>query len=79
MLGFDKHGAEYYQVSLGGSGHEDASLAQILGPSFARADVPDVISNIIDTYKAHREAGERFIDTYRRVGIQTFKEAVYKK
>ena len=79
VLGVDKKGEEYYQVSVGGSGHEDASLAQILGPSFARADVPDVISSLVDTFRANRDEGERFIDTYRRIGIQPFKEAVYPK
>ena len=79
VLGVDKKGEEYYQVSVGGSGHEDASLAQILGPSFARADVPDVISSLVDTFRTNRDEGERFIDTYRRIGIQPFKEAVYPK
>ena len=77
VLGVDKKGEEYYQVSIGGSGHEDASLAQILGPSFAREDVPNVIETLIDTYRSRRNDGERFIDTYRRIGIKPFKEAVY--
>ena len=77
VLGVDKKGEEYYQVSIGGSGHEDASLAQILGPSFAREDVPNVIETLIDTYRSRRSDGERFIDTYRRIGIKPFKEAVY--
>ena len=57
--------------------HEDASLAQILGPSFVREDVPNVIETLIDTYRSRRSDGEVFIDTYRRIGIKPFKEAVY--
>ena len=77
ILGVDKKGDEFYQISVGGSGYEDASLAQILGPSFARKDVPDVIQKLIDIHLDKREGEERFIDTFRRVGIVPYKEAVY--
>ena len=77
ILGVDKKGAEFYQVSIGGSGYEDASLAKILGPSFAQDQIPDVIQKLIDVHLDKRQADERFIDTYRRVGIQPYKEAVY--
>ncbi len=77
ILGVDKKGAEFYQVSIGGSGYEDASLASILGPSFAQDDVPDIIQKLVDVHLSEREGEERFIDTYRRIGIQPYKEAVY--
>ena len=77
ILGVDKKGAEYYQVSIGGSGREDAALAQILGPSFPQEDVPRVIQTLVDVYLDRREAGEKFIDTFRRLGIAPFKTAVY--
>lgn len=77
ILGVDKKGAEFYQVSIGGSGYEDASLANILGPSFAQDDIPQVIQKLIDVHLTERQGDERFIDTYRRIGIQPYKEAVY--
>ena len=77
ILGVDKKGAEFYQVSLGGSSSRDASLGQILGPSFAQDDMPDVIEKIIAVYLEQRTEDERFIDTYRRIGIDPFKERVY--
>ncbi len=77
ILGVDKKGAEYYQVSIGGSGREDAALAQILGPSFAQNDIPRIIQTLVAVYLERREAGERFIDTFRRIGIEPYKTAVY--
>ena len=77
ILGVDKKGQEFYQVSLGGSAGRDASLAQILGPSFAEADMADVIDKIIKVYVEQRTEEESFLDTYRRVGIDPFKERVY--
>jgi sulfite reductase (NADPH) hemoprotein beta-component len=79
VLGVDKKGQEFYQVSLGGSQSKDASLGKILGPSFKQEDMPDVIEKVISTYLALREAGESFLETYRRVGIDPFKERVYAK
>lgn len=77
ILGVDKKGAEFYQVCLGGSSDRDASLGQILGPSFAQEEMPEVISKIIQVYLDRRTEEERFIDTFRRIGIDPFKERVY--
>jgi sulfite reductase (NADPH) hemoprotein beta-component len=77
ILGVDKNGDEWYQVSLGGAQGNDASLGKVIGPSFAAADVPDVIVRLVDVYVEHRHADERFIDTVRRVGLDPFKERVY--
>jgi len=79
ILGVDKKGEEFYQVSLGGYAGRDASLAKILGPSFAQGEMPDVIEKIINVYVDQRTEDERFIDTYRRIGIDPFKERVYAK
>jgi sulfite reductase (NADPH) hemoprotein beta-component len=77
ILGVDKKGEEFYQVSLGGSASREASLAQILGPSFAQDQMADVIEKIIKVYVEQRTEEERFLDTYRRIGIDLFKERVY--
>ena len=77
ILGVDKKGEEYYQLSLGGSGAEDASLARILGPALAPDQLVDAVETIVDTYLKDREPGERFLDTLRRLGSEPFKEAVY--
>jgi sulfite reductase (NADPH) hemoprotein beta-component len=77
ILGVDKKGEEYYQLSLGGSGAEDAELAKILGPAVSGPAVPDAIETLVETYLTQRQEGERFLDTVRRIGLQPFKEAVY--
>ena len=77
ILGVDKKGEEFYQVSIGGNSGRNASLGKILGPSFAQELMPDVVSKIIDVYLEQRTAEEPFIDTYARIGIQPFKERVY--
>jgi len=77
VLGVDKKGEEYYQLSLGGSGAQDASLAQILGPALPADAVADAVDRLVETYLALRNDGERFLDTYRRAGMSPFKEAVY--
>jgi sulfite reductase (NADPH) hemoprotein beta-component len=77
ILGVDKKGAEFYQISLGGNQGKDASLGEILGPSFSQAAVPDVIEKILDTYVEHRLDGELFLSTFRRIGLEPFKERVY--
>lgn len=77
ILGVDKKGAEFYQVSLGGSSGRNASLGQILGPSFAQDVMPDVIEKLIGVYVEQRTEDEQFLDTYRRIGIDPFKERVY--
>ncbi|HLT14523.1 MAG TPA: nitrite/sulfite reductase [Marinobacter sp.] len=77
VLGVDKKGAEFYQVSLGGSSQHDANIGKILGPSFAQEDMPEVIAKIIDVFVETRTEEETFLDTYRRVGLDPFKERVY--
>jgi sulfite reductase (NADPH) hemoprotein beta-component len=77
ILGVDKKGEEYYQLSLGGSGDEDATLAQILGPALPPGKVVEAVEAIVDTYLRDRKADERFLDTLRRLGPEPFKEAVY--
>ncbi|MFS1525913.1 nitrite/sulfite reductase [Microbulbifer sp. 2304DJ12-6] len=79
ILGVDKKGEEFYQIQLGGSASNDASLARVLGPSFSRAEVPAVIGKILDLYVQQRRTAEPFIDTYKRIGLQPFKESVYAK
>jgi sulfite reductase (NADPH) hemoprotein beta-component len=80
ILGVDKKGSEFYQISLGGhAGHgtTPAQIGQIVGPSCPRADVTQVIEKILDTYLAHREADETFLGCFQRVGIEPFKERIY--
>lgn len=79
ILGVDKKGEEFYQVSMGGEAGRNASLGQILGPSFAQDDMADVIEKIINVYVEQRTDDEHFIDTFRRIGIAPFKERVYAK
>lgn len=79
ILGVDKKGEEFYQVSLGGDAGPDATIGKILGPSFAREQMPEIIGKILDIYVDQRIEGERFIDTYRRAGHAVFKERVYAK
>jgi sulfite reductase (NADPH) hemoprotein beta-component len=77
ILGLDKKGEEYYQITLGGSSAENASIGTILGPGFAGHEVPDAIDKILDTYVRLRAPKEEFLATYRRVGAAPFKEALY--
>jgi sulfite reductase (NADPH) hemoprotein beta-component len=78
ILGVDKQGAEFYQVSIGGCQGNDASLGKVLGPSVAQEDVPDVVEKLIALYLERRDSeAERFIDLVRRIGIEPFKEHVY--
>ncbi len=77
ILGVDRKGTENYQLLLGGSGAEDASLGKITGPGFDEDGIVDAIERTIDKYREVRTDGERFLDTYRRVGIDPFKEAIY--
>ena len=79
ILGVDKKGEEFYQVSLGGSSKNQASLGKIIGPSFAQEEIPEVVQKIIMVYKDQRQDNEKFIDTYKRVGMEPFKEQVYAK
>ena len=78
ILGVDKKGAEFFQVSLGGKQAGNTQLGKILGPSFSAEQIPDVIDTVLQTYVALRHEDEHFIDTCHRVGIEPFKTAVYK-
>ncbi|SEC82125.1 sulfite reductase (NADPH) hemoprotein beta-component [Rhizobiales bacterium GAS188] len=75
ILGLEKNGAEYYQLTLGGDATEHAALGERLGPGLAAEQVPDAVEKIVDVYLASRAPGEEFIETYRRVGIAPFRDA----
>ncbi len=77
ILGVDRKGVENYQLSLGGSGAEDVSLAKITGPGFDEDGIVDAVEKATNVYLKEREGDERFVDTYRRVGMTPFKEALY--
>tara|TARA_B100000953_G_scaffold141269_1_gene116968 strand:+ start:57 stop:1691 length:1635 start_codon:yes stop_codon:yes gene_type:complete len=77
ILGVDRKGVENYQLLFGGSGAEDVSLAKITGPGFTEDGVVDAIETATNLYLERREEGERFVDTYRRIGMEPFKEALY--
>jgi sulfite reductase (NADPH) hemoprotein beta-component len=78
ILGVDKDGQEWYQVTLGGDQGNNASIGKVIGPSFFAEDMPDVISQVIDVFVEQREPEEKFIETVRRLGITPFKERVYQ-
>jgi len=77
ILGLDKRGKEFYQITLGGDASQDASIGKIAGAGFSEAEVVDAIEALITRYIDIRTVGERFIDTYRRVGMDPFKEVLY--
>jgi sulfite reductase (NADPH) hemoprotein beta-component len=77
ILGVDKNGAEWYQVSIGGAQGDHAALGKVIGPSFAASEMPDVIARLIETYVELRHEDERFVDTVHRLGLEPFKERVY--
>ena len=77
ILGVDRKGVENYQLTFGGSGAEDVSIGKIIGPGFDEDGVVDAVEKATEVYKALRQGNERFIDTYRRVGMNPFKEAIY--
>ena len=77
ILGVDRKGVENYQLLLGGSEAEDVSLAKITGPGFDEAGIVDAVETAADVYLRERQDGERFLDTYRRIGMNPFKEALY--
>ncbi len=77
ILGVDKKGAEFYQVSLGGNSGRNAAIGKILGPSFAAEDMPAVVTKVVDVYLEKRTPEEDFIDTFQRIGMDPFKERVY--
>ncbi|MDP9011152.1 MAG: nitrite/sulfite reductase [Pseudomonadota bacterium] len=77
ILGVDKGGEEWYQITIGGAAGADASLGSVIGPSVAKADVPETIARLLEVYIEARQADERFLDTVRRLGVKPFKERVY--
>ncbi len=77
ILGVDKKGTEFYQISLGGAADETASLGDITGRAFTEDTIVDAVETLVETYLDQRQTGERFIDTYRRVGMAPFKERLY--
>jgi sulfite reductase (NADPH) hemoprotein beta-component len=77
ILGVDKNGVEFYQITLGGSEELNASIGTIIGPAVAEDRVVDAVETIVETYLALRQEGERFLDTIRRTGLAPFKERVY--
>ena len=77
ILGVDRKGVENYQLSLGGSEAEDTSLAKITGPGFTEDGVIEAVDTVTDVYLAQKQGEERFLDTYRRIGMAPFKEALY--
>ena len=78
ILGVDRKGEEFYQITLGGSGDETASIGEIVGKGFSTEEIVDAVETLVETYVATREnAGESFLQTYRRVGPAPFKEALY--
>ena len=77
ILGVDKKGREFYQITLGGSSAENASIGKILGPGFGADEIAGAVETVVDTYLNVREQGEEFLQTYRRLGAAPFKEALY--
>jgi sulfite reductase (NADPH) hemoprotein beta-component len=80
ILGVDKKGVEYYQLQLGGSGAEDASIGEIMGPGFGKDEIADAVERVIGAYLELRTGpAERFLDTYRRVGMTPFRNVAYRE
>ncbi len=78
ILGVDKKGVEFYQLLLGGSGAEDAAIGDIMGPGFTQDEIAGAVERVVEVYIAERKSGERFLDTYRRIGMEKFKAAAYE-
>jgi sulfite reductase (NADPH) hemoprotein beta-component len=79
ILGVDKKGVEYYQLQLGGSGAEDASIGDIMGPGFGEHEIAGAVERVVNHYLEVRQPGERFLDTYRRLGMEPFKNVAYRE
>ncbi|MGF1640253.1 MAG: nitrite/sulfite reductase [Rhodospirillales bacterium] len=77
ILGVDKKGEEFYQITLGGDATENAALGTLVGPAFSSEEVVDAVETIVNTYLEVRRDGERFVDAVRRLGMQPFKEKLY--
>jgi len=79
ILGVDKNGSEFYQITLGGAQGNNSQLGKVIGPSFSAHEVPDVIEKIVAVYCRYRELEESFIHTFHRIGIEPFRELAYEK
>ena len=79
VLGVDKDGSEWYQVTIGGKQGNDASIGSVIGPSFSAEEMPGVVQKLIEVFVRERHEDERFIDTVRRLGVAPFKAHVYEK
>ncbi|MEA1605684.1 nitrite/sulfite reductase [Pseudomonas spirodelae] len=79
ILGVDKNGSEWYQVTIGGSQGKSSALGKVIGPAFSAEQIPEVIDGLVRTFADYREADERFVDTVQRIGLEPFKEQVYRK
>jgi sulfite reductase (NADPH) hemoprotein beta-component len=77
ILGVEKSGQEWYQITIGGAAGADASLGSVIGPSVAKMQVAETIAHLLDVYVEERDPEERFLDTVRRIGVKPFKERVY--
>jgi sulfite reductase (NADPH) hemoprotein beta-component len=77
ILGVDKGGQEWYQITIGGAAGADASLGSVIGPSVAKGEVAETLARLLDVYVENRQPEERFLDTVRRLGVRPFKERVY--
>jgi sulfite reductase (NADPH) hemoprotein beta-component len=77
ILGVDKHGEEWYQITLGGSVHGFTALGQVIGPSVRQGEVAETIARIVEVYRERRLEDEAFVDAVHRLGVQPFKERVY--
>lgn len=77
ILGVERKGEEYYQITLGGNPAMDATIGDVVGPAFSSDDVVDAVETVVTTYVKLRADGERFLDTYHRVGAEPFKERLY--
>jgi len=77
VLGVDKDGAEWYQVSIGGAQGNESAIGKIIGPSFSAPQMPEVVGRLLEVYVKNRVEGERFVDVAQRLGVAPFKEHVY--
>ncbi|SFP38221.1 sulfite reductase (NADPH) hemoprotein beta-component [Geopseudomonas sagittaria] len=79
ILGVDKNGSEWYQVTIGGAQGKASALGKVIGPAFGAEQIPEVIERLVDTFVAYREGDEPFVDTVQRIGLEPFKQRVYRQ
>src|SRR3990167_6794365 len=79
ILGVDKNGSEWYQVTIGGAQGKASALGKVIGPAFSATEIPAVIEGLVKTFSDYREVDERFVDTVQRIGLEPFREQVYRK